>query len=47
MDIIGYVLIWGLWESHTDTIIDVRFGDSDAKTYRREPMKNLLYQWEK
>ena len=26
----------------TDTIVDVRFGDSDLDTYKYEPMDNLL-----
>ena len=43
----GDVLIRGLWEIHTDAIIDVRFGDSDAETYRKETMDKLLDHWEK
>ena len=31
----------------TDTIVDVRFGDSDLDTYKYEPMDNLLDCWEK
>ena len=33
LDTQGNVIIWGLWEIQTDTIIEVRFGDSDADTY--------------
>ena len=43
----GDVLIRGLWESQADAIIDVRFGDSDADTYRKEPMDKLPDRWEK
>ena len=42
LDTRGDVLIWGLWESQTDAIIGVRFGDSDADTYRKDPMDKLL-----
>ena len=38
----GDVLIWGLWEIHTDATIDVIFGDLDADTYKHEPVDNLL-----
>ena len=43
----GDVLIWGLWEIHTDDIIDIRFGDLDADTYKNEPMDKLLDFWDK
>ena len=39
METQGDVLIKGLQEIQTDTIIDVRFGDSDADPYRKEPME--------
>ena len=29
----------------TDAIINVRFGDSDADTYKYEPMDKLLARW--
>ena len=41
------VLIQGLLESHTDTIIDLAFLDSDSKTCNHEPMDKLLDCWEK
>ena len=47
MEIRGDVLIRGLWESQTDAIIDVRFGDLDADTYKHKPMDKLLARWEK
>ena len=43
----GDVLIWYLWEIHTDAIIDVRFGDSDADTYKYDPMYKLVDCWDK
>ena len=42
METRGGFLIRGLWESQTDAIIDVRFGDANADTYKYEPMDNLL-----
>ena len=36
------VLIRGLWESHTDSIIDIRFGDDDVETYKKEGMDTLF-----
>ena len=41
------VLIWGLWESQTDAIIDVRFGYSGVDTYNNEPIDNLQACWMK
>ena len=38
----GVVLIRGLWGSHTESIIDVRFGDADTETYTTEGMYTLL-----
>ena len=43
----GDVLIRVLWEIQTDAIIGVIFGDSDAETYRKEPMDKLLACLEK
>ena len=40
-------LIKGLWESQTDAIIDVIFGDTDADAYNNEPVKNILAHWER
>ena len=36
----------GLWDRHTDAIIDFKLGDADTDSYRFEPMVGLLYQWE-
>ena len=38
----GDVLIRGIWESHNESIIDIRLGDSDYDTYKKEPEKPLL-----
>ena len=46
MDTRGDVLIWGLLEIQTDTIIDVRFGNSDADNYMKELMVKLLDLWD-
>ena len=43
----GGVLIKGLWESQTEAIIYVRFGDTDIYTYNKEVMDTLLPRWEK
>ena len=42
----GGVRIRSLWEIQTVSIIRVRFVDSDAYTYKHEPMYNLLDHWE-
>ena len=47
MDTRGNVIIQGLWDRKTDTIIYVKLGDADADTYRFEPMLTLLDWWEK
>ena len=47
METRGKILIRGLWESKTDTIVVVRVGGSDCETHKKEPMKPLLDQWEK
>ena len=36
------VLIRGIWESQTEAIIDVRFGDSEADTYKKEGMGTIF-----
>ena len=43
----GDVSIQGLWNIHTEEIIDVRFGDTDTETYKPVIMDNLLAGWEK
>ena len=40
----GDVLIQGLWEHHSDVIIDVRFGYDECDTYNKEPLIRLLAQ---
>ena len=47
METRGDVLILGSRESQNDAIIKVIFVDSYSDTYRKEPMENLLYQWDK
>ena len=47
MDTIGNTLIRGLCESQTDAIIDVRFGDADADTYKHKPIDKLVTRREK
>ena len=47
METRGDVLIQGLWESHTDAITDVIFGDADADIYKYDPTEKLLASWEK
>ena len=41
----GDVLIRDLCESHTDTIIGVRFVDSDVDTYVKEGMDMIFPKW--
>ena len=43
----GDVSIQSLWEIQTGAIIDVRFGDADAKTWNPEGMDKILDWWEK
>ena len=43
----GDVLIRGIWERQTYTIIDIRFGGVDCAIYNKEPMSILLVQWGK
>ena len=42
----GGLLIQGLWESQTEAIIDIRLGDPDCDTHKKEPMGTLLDLWE-
>ena len=46
LETIWDVLIWGLWGIQTDAIIDIRFQDSGADTYKHEPMEILMTLWE-
>ena len=46
-DMRGDVMIRVLWYSQLDTIIDIKLGDSDAETYKHDPMPTLLARWEK
>ena len=39
-------MIWVLWELQVKAIIDVKFGDSDAGSYKYEPMASLMARWE-
>ena len=39
--------IQGLGESQIEAIIDVRFGDDDAETWKPEARDDLLARWEK
>ena len=41
------MLIRGLYEIHTEAIIEVSFGDADAETYKTEGMGTLFPRWEK
>ena len=47
METQGDVLIRGLQDRQTDSIIDVIIGNNDADTYRFDPMSELLAKWEK
>ena len=47
LDTKGDLIIWGLWYRHTNTIIDVRLGHTDADNYRFDPMVTLHYWWDK
>ena len=42
----GDVIVRGVWDRQVDAIIDVKLGDSDADTYKYEPMTVLLTRWE-
>ena len=39
-------MIQGLWDQQTDTIINVKPGDTDADSYKYETMAALLAWWE-
>ena len=41
----GDVSIRGLWESRTDAIIDIIFGDSNSKTYVKKGTDTILPRW--
>ena len=43
----GGMMIQGLWDRQVDVIFDVKLEDSDADTYKYEPMTLLLSRWEK
>ena len=43
----GDVSIWGLLESQTEAIIDIRFGDTDADSWKPFSMDKLLTGLEK
>ena len=47
MDTRGDVIIRGLWDIHTNSIIYVKLDDSDEDTYRFDTMSTLLDKWEK
>ena len=40
-------MIRGLWDCQANAITDVKLGDTDADTYKYEPMTALLARWEK
>ena len=40
------MLIRGLWEIQTTAIIDVRFGDADAETYKTKEIDKIFPRWE-
>ena len=42
-----YVIIRDLLDCRVDTIIDVNLGDTDADTYKYNPMTALLNRWER
>ena len=39
-------MIQGLWNHQVESIIDVKLSDSDADSYKYEPMAALLARWE-
>ena len=41
----GGVVVWGLWYRQADAIIDVKLDNSDADSYKYEPMTALLARW--
>ena len=42
----GDVMIRVLWDCQVNAIIDIKIRDSDANTYKYDPMKSLLARWE-
>ena len=42
----GYMMIRGLWDRQAEYIIDVKLGDTDAYSYKYDPMVALLDRWE-
>ena len=43
----GDLMIRGLWDRQVGAIIDIKLGDTDADTYKYEPMTALLSRWER
>ena len=43
----GDIITQGLWKIWSYIIIDIRFGDADADTYKNKPMDKPLDLWEK
>ena len=41
----GDLMILGLWDHQVDAIIDVNIGESDADTYKYDPMTALISKW--
>ena len=41
------MLTRGLWENHTEAIIDIIFVYADADTYKKKGMDKLLPRWGK
>ena len=42
----GYVMIQFLWDQQTESIIDIKLGDTDVDSYKYEQMAALLDWWE-
>ena len=38
-------MVQGLWNRQVDAIIDVKLDDTDADSYKYEPMTALLARW--
>ena len=47
LDTRGDILIRGLWDRHTNTIIDVKLSNANADIYRFDPMDQLRDWWDK
>ena len=39
-------MVRGLWGFQVDAIINVKLGDTDAASYKYEPMEVFLVRWE-